>query len=389
MQYIKDQKSGNELSRLGFGCMRFPRDKAKTKQLIEKAINAGINYFDTAYVYPGSEATLGEILHSLDRREQIYLATKLPHLKCRKTEDFDNYFSQQTERLQTEYFDYYLIHNIADLASWQRLTDLGITEWVEQKKAAGLIKQFGFSFHGSLDGFLELLTAYPWDFCQIQYNYLDENYQAGRAGLQAASDQGLAVMVMEPLLGGRLAKGLPAKAERLFHQADPDLSQAAWGFRWLYDQPEVTVVLSGMNSMEQLEDNLNTAATAQPGMLSTKEKAVYQPVIKAIKAGYKVACTGCNYCMPCPHGVNIPGCFAAYNSSYTLGLFTGFQQYVTGTSANRPDNNSRVTHCVACQACEAKCPQHIAIAAELVKVKKRLEPFWFRGILKIIQKMFS
>ena len=389
MQYITDRKSGNKLSVLGFGCMRFPGDYSKTEELIIAAIEAGINYFDTAYVYRNSEVTLGSILEKNGLRDKINIATKLPHQKCKNSEAFDKLFQEQLERLKTDYIDYYLIHNISDLAAWRRLCDLGIEEWITSMKSSGKIRRIGFSFHGAANGFIDLLNAYDWDFCQIQYNYMDENYQAGRAGLMKAHEKGLMVVIMEPLLGGKLATGLPPKAARLLLDDDPDRSIASWAFRWLWNQPEVSVVLSGMSSLEQLEDNLRTAETAKPGMLPEKEEALYIPVIEALREAYKVPCTGCNYCMPCPQGVNIPGCFAAYNTSYVMGFVSGMTQYVTGTNAYNPESRSRVTCCVKCGACAPKCPQHIDIPEMLASVKKRVEPFWIRPLLRLVNRLMG
>ena len=389
MQYVTDPKSGNELSVLGFGCMRFPRDKAKTEQLIITAVDAGVNYFDTAYVYSGSEPTLGEILHKNNLRDKIYLATKLPHQKCRSYDDFGRLFDEQLDRLKTDRIDYYLIHNLSDIAAWTRLCDIGIEQWIASMKADGRIGQIGFSFHGAQNGFLSLIDIYDWDFCQIQYNYMDENYQAGRAGLRKAHEKGVPVIIMEPLLGGKLATGLPQKAQRLLREADPDRSAASWALRWLWDQPEVSVVLSGMNSGEQLQDNLKTAEEAKHGMLSEEESAVFVPVIAALREAYKVPCTGCNYCMPCPNGVNIPGCFAAYNASYAMGFVAGITQYLTSTGANHPEKQNRAKNCVSCGACEEKCPQHIEISKSLGAVKKRMEPFWFDPLLSVVRKFMA
>ncbi|MCL2166288.1 MAG: aldo/keto reductase [Clostridiales bacterium] len=389
MQYITDPKSGNSLSVLGFGCMRFPLDRAKTEKLIVAAVRGGVNYFDTAYLYNNSEATLGDILHKHNLRNEVFIATKLPHKKCRNSTDFENRFREQLVRLKTDYIDYYLIHNISDLASWRRLCDMGMEEWVAGKKAEGRIRQFGFSFHGAQNEFMQLLDAYDWDFCQIQYNYRDENYQAGRAGLRRANEKGLPVVIMEPLLGGKLATGLPPKARQLFQEAAADRTMASWAFRWLWNQPEVSVVLSGMNAPEQLEDNLRTAETAAAGMLTEGEAAVFEPVIEALRESYRIPCTGCNYCMPCPNGVNIPGCFASYNTYYAMGFIAGMMQYFTGAVMNHPEKQSHAGSCVHCGACENVCPQHIEIQQSLEAVVKRMEPFWFGPVLWIARKIMS
>jgi predicted aldo/keto reductase-like oxidoreductase len=374
--------------------MRFPRrltstDQEKSEELILAAIERGVNYLDTAYVYGDSEVVLGEILHKNKLRSKIYLATKLPHQKCKVPEDFERLFQEQLARLKTEYIDYYLIHNLPAVAPWQRLCDEGIVKWLAEKKANGQLRQVGFSFHGAQAGFMELLEAYDWDFCQIQYNYMDENYQAGRAGLLKAHAKGLPVIIMEPLLGGKLATGLPREALRRFREVDANRTPASWAMRWLWDQPEVTVVLSGMNASEQLEDNCATAAEAAPGMLSEREAAVFEPVNAAFRAAYKVPCTGCNYCMPCPSGVNIPGCFAAYNTRFAVGYATGMQNYFTSTGVNHPGHDGSGRSCTDCGACEKKCPQHIQIREQLREVTQRMEPFWFRGLLWAVRKVMG
>ena len=389
MQYSTDPKTGNKLSILGFGCMRFPRDFAKTEELILSAIDKGVNYFDTAYVYGNSEVTLGNILHKNNVRDRIYLATKLPHQKCRSYEDFERIFLEQLERLKTDHIDYYLIHNLSEPKAWRTVCELGIEKWIAEKKSTGQIRQIGFSFHGSRDSFMEQLDIYDWDFCQIQYNYLDENYQAGHAGLLRAHEKGLPVIVMEPLRGGKLANGLPKDALKHFTGFTQDRSAASWGFRWLWNQPEVTVVLSCMNSAEQLDDNLKTAADATPGMLGQSESAVYAPVVAALRKAYKIPCTGCNYCMPCPQGVSIPDSFGAYNTSYSLGFIAGLTMYLTSAGVFNHNSSRGVKNCVKCGACEKKCPQKIEIPKELSTVAKRLEPGWMRPILWIVRKVMS
>lgn len=390
MQYRVDERTGNKLSVLGFGCMRLPRglsgiDMKRSEQIIMRAIKAGVNYFDTAYIYPGSEVALGKILADNGVRDQVYIATKLPIVSCRKPEDFDTIFAKQLANLKTDYIDYYLMHNINTLAQWQALCAMGIEGWIDQQRANGRIRQVGFSFHGTGDEFLKVLDAYAWDFCQIQYNYSDENYQAGVTGLRRAAEKGMPVIIMEPLLGGKLANGLPPRAEAAFRHANPDLTPAAWGLRWLLNQPEVTVILSGMNSDEQVADNLRTAQNATPGMLSDEEHAAYAQVIKIFRETYKVPCTGCGYCMPCPQGVNIPGCFSAYNVSYAMGRISGFMQYATGTAANRNDHQM-ARKCIDCGKCEKHCPQHIEIRKELKAVKRRMEPFYFNAVMGVMRR---
>lgn len=394
MQYRSDNKSKNELSVLGFGCMRFPSsipgaiDEKATEALILQALSEGVNYFDTAYIYPNSESVLGSIIERNNIRNRMFIATKLPHQSCKKPEDFDWYFNTQLQRLRTDYIDYYLIHNITSLAEWQRLIPLGIEEWIAAQKHAGTIGQIGFSFHGSQAEFEPLLNAYDWDFCQIQYNYMNENYQAGRAGLQRAAKRGLPVIIMEPLLGGKLARGLPRKANDLFKAADDSLSAADWALRWLWDQPEVTVVLSGMNAQEQLSQNAALASRVQAGSMSKEERKVIEQVVEVFNESYKVPCNGCNYCLPCPKGINIPAAFAAYNASYVFGWYQGVKAHTlsAGSTSEKPHY---LASCTECGACAKKCPQHIAIPQELKKARKRVEPKFLAGIMSLARKAMS
>jgi Predicted oxidoreductases of the aldo/keto reductase family len=390
MQYRLDPRSGNRLSILGFGCMRFSRgvggiDIQKAERLILRAVEAGVNYFDTAYLYADSETALGTILARNNLREKVYLATKLPISRCRSSADFDRFFSAQLAALHTDYFDYYLMHNINSLAQWNELCDLGIQAWIAAQRTAGKIKQIGFSFHGTRDEFAALLDAYDWDFCQIQYNYSNEHYQAGVSGLKKAAAKGIPVIIMEPLLGGRLANGLSQAAVHAFRAVNADASPAAWGLRWLWNQPEVTVVLSGMNEPAQLEDNLAVADASQAGMLTEDERTAYHKVIEIFKTTDKVSCTGCSYCLPCPQGVNIPACFASYNASYTHGRLASLIMYITSTAATR-ERNALASKCVRCGKCEQHCPQRIKISRELAAVKRRMEPFWFGWLMKRMRK---
>lgn len=394
MQYRVDIKSGNKLSTLGLGCMRFPRklgqiDMKGTEDLVCKAVERGINYFDMAYIYPGSEVALGNVLYKHKLRSKVFIATKLPFAQCKKYEDFDRIFENQKKRLRTGYFDYYLIHAISDTKQWKELCTLGIERWIAGKKEAGEIRQIGFSFHGLQHEFLGLLDLYEWDFCQIQYNYLNINYQAGRIGLQKAAEKGLAVMIMEPLLGGKLAVGVPPKARAILKKADEKKSPAAWGLNWLWNQTEITVVLSGMNSIQQLRENTALAHRAKARMFGKAEDDAISQVTKIFNEAYKVPCTGCNYCMPCPKGINIPGCFAAYNASYAMGRMTGLQQYLLNTGGVGQKETHYASDCVKCGKCERHCPQHIAIRKELVGVSRRMESFWLKPGIKVAGKMMK
>ncbi|MDR0758710.1 MAG: aldo/keto reductase [Treponema sp.] len=387
MQYRTDGKSGNKLSALGFGCMRFPRkgaaiDMEKTERLVMEAVNRGVNYFDTAYIYAGSEEALGAVLDKNNAREKVCIATKLPLVLSRSPSDFDKFFNKSLERLRTARVDYYLLHMLTDRRQWERFRAMGIEEWLAERKKEGRIKQAGFSFHGSQEEFLQLLDVYDWNFCQIQYNYAQENYQAGKTGLLRAAAKGLPVIIMEPLLGGKLASALPREAEEVFGASGKKAAERA--LRWVWNHKEATVLLSGMNDPAQLDENLLTAETAFPGSLTAGELESYRRVVEIFSASYKVPCTGCNYCMPCPQHVNIPGCFAAYNTSFALGWIQGMQQYATSATLTS-DQTSGPGLCVKCGKCESHCPQHIPIIKSLAAVRKRMEPLPLRGILRIIR----
>ena len=374
--HYREDRNGQPLSILGFGCMRFQRkrgsiDYEEAEREVLAAIERGVNYFDTAYIYPGSEEILGRILDQNQCRDRINIATKLPHYLIRKPEDIERYFQEQLKRLRTDHVDFYLMHMLPDVSTWERLKGLGVEQWLEEKKAGGAIRRVGFSYHGNTNAFQNLVDAYDWDFCQIQYNYIDEHTQAGRRGLRHAADKGIPVIIMEPLRGGRLVNNLPKKARELFASAQPRRTPAEWGLRWLWNQPEVTVVLSGMNSMEMVEENCRIASEAEAGEQGEAEAALYEQVKAEINAKIKVGCTGCAYCMPCPKGVDIPGAFRCYNARYTEGFYTGMKEYFMCTTLRGKRSNA--SQCVKCGRCETHCPQGIHIREELDNVKRVME----------------
>ena len=387
MNYRTD-KYGNQLSILGFGCMRFPQkmgriDMEETEREIMTAYQAGVNYYDTAYIYPGSEAALGEIFEKNNIREKVYIATKLPHYLIKSVADMDKLFTEELRRLRTDYVDYYLMHMLTDTDTWNRLKSLGIEEWIAQKKASGAIRQIGFSYHGNSEMFCNLVDAYDWDFCQIQYNYMDEHSQAGRRGLYHAHEKGIPVIIMEPLRGGKLVNRLPDTAKKIFEEYKIKRTPAQWAFRWLWNQPEVTVVLSGMNSDEMVRDNIQTASTVEVGELGEDEEQMLKQVVAAINAKMKVGCTGCGYCMPCPKGVDIPGTFAAYNRRYAEGKFWSFVDYVMCTTLRK--NSTAASNCVGCGKCEKHCPQHIEIRKNLKDAQKELETPLYKVVRKAVK----
>ena len=389
MNYRTD-RYGNQLSILGFGCMRFPQnlgiiDMKETERELMTAYEAGVNYYDTAYIYPGSEAAIGEIFEKNKIREKVYIATKLPHYLIKKYEDLDKLFGEELKRLRTDYVDYYLMHMLTDTDTWNRLKDLGIEKWINEKKASGTIRQIGFSYHGNSEMFCNLVDAYDWDFCQIQYNYMDEHSQAGRRGLYHANKKGIPVIIMEPLRGGKLVNRLPDTAKKIFEEYKIKRTPAQWAFRWLWDQPEVTVVLSGMNSDEMVRDNIQTASTVEVGELGEDEQQMLKQVVAAINAKMKVGCTGCGYCMPCPKGVDIPGTFAAYNRRYAEGRFWSFVDYVICTTLRK--NSTAASNCVGCGKCEKHCPQHIEIRKCLREAQKELETPLYKVVRKVVGKV--
>lgn len=389
MKYRKD-KYGNEVSVLGYGCMRFTKkgtklDYEKAEKEILEAYNNGVNYYDTAYIYPGSEELLGRVLEENKLRDKVYIATKLPHYMIKKIEDVEKTFNEELKRLRTDHVDYYLMHMLTDLKSWERLVDMGIVKWLEKKKKEGKIKQIGFSYHGNSDMFCKIIDSFDWDICLIQYNYLDENAQAGKTGLHYAAKKGIPVNIMEPLRGGRLVNGLPEKAKKLFEKYNKKMTPVEWSFKWLWNQKEILCVLSGMNSLEMVKENTKYANAAKVDSFSKEDFELIEKVVEAINEKMKVPCTGCRYCMPCPKNVDIPGTFSAYNKYYTDNMFTGLKEYFMCTALRKDPTSA--SNCIECGRCEKHCPQKIEIRKELKNARKKLEnPIYKIG--KRVVKLF-
>ncbi len=389
MQYRND-KYGTPLSILGYGCMRFTRkgngiDIDKAEQELMTAYRAGVNYFDTAYIYPGSEEALGQILERNHIRDQVHIATKLPQFLIRNREAVDKYFDEELTRLRTTYIDYYLMHHVTDVAMWEKLKKVGILDWIRDKKASGAIRNIGFSYHGNTENFLKVLNDYDWDFCQIQYNYLDEVSQAGVKGLKAAAAKGIPVVIMEPLRGGKLVNMLPQGARDAMKKSGRGWSPAEWGLRWLYNQEEVTVVLSGMNSEEMVKENCRIASETEAGSMTEADFETLEAVKKSIRENEKVGCTGCRYCMPCPKGVDIPGIFRCYNAMYTESKSGGRFQFAQTVALSKEPPFA--TQCVGCGKCEQHCPQSIPIREKLKEADKALRPLPYKigiGIARTI-----
>lgn len=390
MKYRKD-KNGNEMSVLGFGCMRFKKKMGRiqmeaAERQIMKAYNSGVNYFDTAFIYPGSESAIGEIFEKNNIRDKVYIATKLPPQLMRSIDILDKLFNEQLKRLRTDYVDFYLFHMMADIKVWERLKSMGIEKWIEEKKASGAIRNIGFSYHGKSEMFCRIIDAYDWDMCLIQYNYYDEHTQAGRKGLYHAHEKGIPVMIMEPLRGGRLVNNLPAEAKDIFAKHPVQHTPAQWAFRWLFNQPEISVVLSGMNSDEMVEDNIRTASETEIGELTENDEEMLRKVVGAINSKMKVGCTSCEYCKPCPKNVNISGIFSAYNRRYSDNSFKGFRDYVKCTTGK---GNAPASACIGCGKCETHCPQSIDIRKELKNAQNEFEGTAYKtvkGIVSVFKK---
>ena len=382
MLYRQAGKTGQRLSILGFGCMRLPIiggkthliDEEKAQAMVDYAIRSGVNYFDTAYIYHSevpfqagrSEVFLGQALKR--DRQNIRLATKLPSWFVESRADMDRFLDQQLERLQTEHIDFYLMHGLSG-EMWSKVSQRGVTDFLDKAIADGRIKHAGFSFHNEAPAFNPIVDAYDWSFCQIQYNFMDEDYQAGRSGLEYAASKGLAVIIMEPLRGGGLTQRLPEDVQAVWAKARVKRTPAEWGLRFVWNRPEVSVVLSGMSEPEQMEENVRIANHGLANSLTAKELALIQEAKAIYRARTRVNCTGCGYCLPCPHGVNIPANFLQLNN---LSIYRdrGAAEFFY---FHLLKEEQRASHCEECGQCEELCPQHIPIRDMLKEVVREFE----------------
>jgi predicted aldo/keto reductase-like oxidoreductase len=380
MLYRKMPKNGDELSILGFGCMRLPLkdgkiDESRAIDQIRYAIDQGVNYVDTAWPYHGgeSEILLGKALAD-GYRNRVKLATKLPSWMIKSREDMDRYLAAQLKKLDTDRIDYYLLHALNG-ASWDQLEPLGVLEFLDQAKKEGRIVNPGFSFHGLAEDFTRIVDAHPWVCCQIQYNYLDEEYQAGTKGLRYAAAKGLGVIVMEPLRGGNLGVSPPSAVMAIWNEAKVRRTPAEWALRWIWNRPEVTVILSGMNEEAHIKGNLSIANTARANTLTKEEQDLVERAGRTYRDLMQVGCTGCGYCMPCPSEVMIPICFEEYNRMYLFGAEEEVKsRYAVRMSGELADGRpGYASQCVACGECLDKCPQHILIPDMLAHVAEEME----------------
>ena len=374
MQYRKIQKNDDEISALGFGAMRLPLKNAKidrneASKLIYHAIDNGVNFIDTAYLYGDSESFLGEILQG-EYKDKVKICTKLPAINVKKYEDMEAFLNEQLQRLQRDCIDYYLIHAI-DFKAMNKLLKKDLLKFLNKAKNDGKIKYAGFSYHGVKEEFPMLVDAYDWDVVMVQYNYFDENVQASLDGIEYAASKG-----MEPLKGGILAGKMPVDAEKIFKKANPDKSNAYWAMQWVLNNRNITCVLSGMGDINQLNENLDVASNTAPLSMSFEEIETVELVKRVMRESLKINCSTCGYCMPCPKGVNIPECMKIYNEKYLFdhkGFFSqsfmDYYQYVGGIMGG----SGNAGLCNACGACLRKCPQKLDIISELKKVKKEFE----------------
>ncbi|QUH25874.1 aldo/keto reductase [Serpentinicella alkaliphila] len=386
MNYRVNPRNNDKLSILGFGCMRFAKDEKEVEKQIIYAIENGVNYFDTAYIYPNSEVILGRVL-AKGYRERVKVATKMPPYFIKTYEDLDKVFNEELRRLQTDYIDYYFIHMLTDINIWSRLVEIGILKWIDEKKKKGQIINIGFSYHGGREEFIKLIDIYDWEFCMIQYNYLDENNQAGKNGLEYATSKGLPVMIMEPLRGGRLVTSLPKEVYQVFENAHAKRSPAEWALRWIWNHPEVTTVLSGMNSQEMIEENIKAASEVRANSFTEQDFELFKKVRQILNEKIQIPCTGCNYCLPCPKGVDIPTCFSCYNDRIIEGKIMAVGKYIMNTSLKTKANNASL--CSKCGICEKHCPQKISIREELSKVTKSMEGFYYKPARFFIKRFMK
>ena len=397
------KRNGDEIFPLGLGAMRLPTknnsiDKEKAQEFILYAINKGVNYIDTAYAYHGgeSESFLGEILSLADSdgvkyRDKVKLSTKLPSWMVRSREDMDAFLNEQLGKLQTDSIDYYYVHSV-DLSTILRLKELGLYEFLEKAKSEGKIKNIGFSYHGSPHEFNELIDDFDWDMVLVQYNYLDVNAQAGIRGIQYAYEKDMAVFVMEPLKGGLLAGELPKEVSDLFDGVDSEKSSVDWALSWIFNQKEITCVLSGMGSLEQIKENMAIAERVEVDSLSDEELDILDKAQGIFNSMMKINCTGCGYCLPCPKGVNIPDCFNVYNEKYLFnkkmfGIIPhAMMNYymVVGGITNKQSSAGLCNHC---GRCKRLCPQSLDIPNELDRVKSEFELFGFNYHIKFVKNV--
>ena len=368
MKYRKIKKTGDEISILGFGCMRFPQkdgqiDEVKSTKQLRYAIDNGLNYVDTAKIYHGgkSEPFLGRALQD-GYREKVKLATKLSPWLVKEKEGMQKHFDEQLKDLQTDYVDYYLVHAL-NRSSWDKMKSFGVLEFLDKLLAEGKIRYAGFSFHGNIEVFKEIIDSYDWKFCQIQFNFLDEKYQAGLEGYHYAIERDISVIAMEPLRGGKLAVEPPGKVKELYKDTGSEWTSVEWALRWVWNFPGIVTLLSGMTEDEHIEENIRIASSAEINIFSEDQLKTVKKVADTYKNLLQIGCTGCMYCLPCPYKVSIPGCFENFNSKFLYDDDKYYDSYKSFIG-----DRGKASNCVECGVCVPKCPHGINIPEELKRV---------------------
>ncbi|MFI3114609.1 MAG: aldo/keto reductase [Clostridia bacterium] len=380
MQYRKLDKTGEEISALGYGCMRFPTNFGKidvdlAKEMIFKAIDSGVNYLDTAwfYHYSDSESFLGKHILSTEYRKKVNIATKMPTPIVNKTSQFEEIFNSQQKKLNVDVIDFYLLHTLS-LKVYKKMLNLGVIDFMNSLKREKKIRYMGFSFHDNFENFIEIIDSYDWDFCQVQFNILDVNFQAGIKGIEYAKSKGISVFIMEPLRGGSLVSKIPKEVQKIYDTADVKRTPANWALSFVLNHEAITMVLSGMSNLSDVLENVETAKNTLPNSLTKKEEEILTNVSDTFNKLMVVRCTGCKYCLPCPAGIDIPSAFTALNTKNMFPSRLNEFIYLKSVCENAKDGKPSWTkNCINCGKCEKECPQGIDIREKLKLVGKQIE----------------
>jgi len=395
--------SNEKLSVLGYGCMRLPAvkgrqasmfssiDKERAARQIRFAIDQGVNYLDTAYVYHAgtSESFLGEYVLKDGYREKVNIATKLPCMTINRKESIEDIFNKQLKKLQVEYIDYYLLHGLSG-SIWDKMLSLDIINFMDNIRKQGKVRHMGFSFHGSKEDFKKIINSYSWEFTMVQYNILDEQAQASIDGIKYAHSKGLGVIVMEPLRGGTLARKIPGEAQKIYDSAPVKRTPAEWALRWVWNHPEITMLLSGMNDEYHINENIKIASESYPDSLSEEDLSILKNIKSAYLSAMKVGCTGCGYCMPCPAGINIPSAFLNLNNYHMFSKNEARLFHMLNAGVQTKDGKPHWTKsCLHCRECEKICPQGIKICDSFSLVQKHLEGTGVKVLSKIFRSFVN
>ena len=393
MKYKTIPKTQDKISQLGFGAMRLdhnPKNLQENKEIIKYVIDNGINLIDTAYMYGNgkNEQAIGSALKELNYRDKVKISTKMNRILINNTEDMEKMLNEQLTYLQTDYIDYYFIHNITGYKDIEKLKKLKLYEFLDDKKSQNILKNVGFSYHGSYSDFIKVVDDYDWDMSLVQYNYLDETYQAGIKGIEYLAEKGMGIFIMEPLKGGMLAGRMPQSLEDIL-EIETNKSKVELALKWILQNENITCILSGMTDTEMLKENINIINDETP--LDEKDLEIINRIKEKITELNKVNCTGCNYCMPCPENIYIPECFKLYNEKHLFnekeyGVNVATIEYV-GNLMGITGEKHDASLCTKCGKCIRKCPQHINIPRELNQVNKGFHTRIFAPLIPIFRKL--